>query len=77
MVRRLVALLLLISSAALAGGHRSTSGTVSVHGYTTRTGTYVAPHQRTAPDHTKSNNWSTRGNVNPITGKPGTKPADR
>jgi hypothetical protein len=49
-------------------------GSVSVRGYTTKSGTYVAPHQRTSPDSTKSNNWSTRGNVNPYTGKEGTKP---
>lgn len=38
-----------------------------------RTGTYVAPHVRTAPDHTRLNNYSTKGNVNPYTGKAGTK----
>lgn len=50
-------------------------GTVSVHGYVTKNGTYVAPYHRTAPDSTKLNNWSTQGNVNPYTGQPGTKPA--
>ena len=46
---------------------------VKVNGYTKKNGTYVAPHYRTAPDSKKSNNWSTKGNVNPITGKKGTK----
>lgn len=45
----------------------------SVRGYTKKDGTYVAPHQRTNPDKSKSNNWSTKGNTNPYTGKPGTK----
>lgn len=53
---------------------KSSGGSVSVRGYTTKSGTYVAPHHRTSPDSTKSNNWSTRGNVNPYTGKEGTKP---
>lgn len=43
-----------------------------VRGYTTKNGTYVAPHQQTNPDSSRLNNWSTRGNVNPYTGKAGT-----
>jgi hypothetical protein len=50
-----------------------TSGTVSVGGYYRSDGTYVAPHHRSAPDGNPSNNWSTKGNVNPDTGKKGTK----
>jgi hypothetical protein len=46
---------------------------VHVRGYTTKNGTYVAPHYRSAPDHSRSNNWSTHGNVNPYTGKVGNK----
>ncbi len=49
---------------------------VPVRGYTRKDGTYVAPHVRTAPNSTKSDNYSTKGNVNPYTGKPGTKPGD-
>jgi len=33
----------------------------------------VKSHARTAPNKTKKDNWSTIGNVNPITGKKGTK----
>lgn len=44
-----------------------------VRGYTKKSGAYVAPHRRTNPDKSKSNNWSTKGNVNPYTGKKGTK----
>jgi len=43
----------------------------SVHGYVKKGGTYVAPHHATNPDHTKRNNFSTKGNVNPYSGKPG------
>jgi hypothetical protein len=39
-----------------------------VEGYTRRDGTYVAPHYRSTPDSSLSNNWSQPGNVNPYTG---------
>jgi hypothetical protein len=44
-----------------------------VHPYATKNGTYVHGHMQTNPNHTKSDNFSTRGNANPYTGKPGTK----
>ncbi|MBU3146955.1 hypothetical protein [Clostridium sp. CF012] len=47
-------------------------GVVNVKGYYTKNGTYVKPHYRTSPDSTLNNNWSTKGNVNPYTGKEGT-----
>lgn len=46
---------------------------VRVRGYTRRDGTYVAPHYRSSPNSTKMDNWSTRGNVNPYTGREGTR----
>src|SRR5207248_2300752 len=42
-----LAILLLLVSSAWAG-HRTT-GSVHVHGYTTRSGHYVAPYTRSAP----------------------------
>ena len=48
-------------------------GSVSVRGYIRKDGTYVQPHMRSAPDGNFWNNWSTRGNVNPYNGEPGTK----
>jgi hypothetical protein len=56
-----------------SSGYTSSSSSVHVSGYSRSDGTYVAPHFRTAPDATKLNNWSTKGNVNPYTGKAGTK----
>lgn len=44
-----------------------------VSGYTTKKGTVVKPFYRTVPDKIKSNNFSTKGNLNPFTGKKGTK----
>lgn len=46
---------------------------VPVQGYVRQDGGYVAPHYRSAPDGSKLNNWSTLGNVNPYTGKVGTR----
>lgn len=68
-----------ISTAALAkgGGHsggvRITSGSHSVRAHVTKKGTYVAPSHATNPDQTKRDNYSHKGNVNPYTGKEGTK----
>jgi hypothetical protein len=56
--------------------HFTNVGTASNHyvrGYTTRNGTHVIPHHQTNTNSTKFDNWSTRGNINPYTGKAGTK----
>jgi len=63
----LLALILLTTSVAAFGGD------VYVRGYTRSDGTYVAPHWRSAPDGNPWNNYSTRGNVNPYTGREGTR----
>jgi hypothetical protein len=68
------------------GSHSSHSGATStcctksssdvhVHGYTKKDGTVVRPYTRSHEDSTQRNNFSTKGNVNPYTGKVGTKPA--
>ena len=44
-----------------------------VDGYFKSDGTYVPPHFRSSPNSTKLDNYSTRGNANPYTGKEGTK----
>ena len=46
---------------------------VSVNGYYKKNGTYVKPHMRSNPDSSFRNNWSTIGNINPYTGRKGTK----
>jgi hypothetical protein len=59
------------------GGYGTGSSTRVEHvsGYVTHRGTYVAPHVQTTPNHTRLDNFSTKGNFNPYTGKFGTKPA--
>jgi len=44
-----------------------------VRGTITKSGTYREPHSRTTPNKTKMDNYSTKGNPNPYTGKAGTK----
>jgi hypothetical protein len=56
-------------------GTGSSSSSHSVSSYTKRDGTYVAPSHATNPNGTQSDNFSAKGNVNPYTGKIGTKAA--
>jgi hypothetical protein len=51
----------------------STLADTSVKGYYKKDGTYVQPHKRSDPNSSKNDNWSTKGNQNPYTGKKGTK----
>jgi len=44
-----------------------------VPGYTKQNGTQVQGYYRTNPNNTQYDNYSTRGNINPYTGKEGTK----
>lgn len=74
-LQRVVAVVVLVlgSTPAFARG-RGHGGAVHVKATVTRNGTFVPAHTRTAPDHARGNNWSTKGNTNPTTGKDGTKP---
>ncbi len=44
-----------------------------VNGYYRSNGTYVKGHYRSSPNSTTRDNWSTKGNYNPYTGKQGTR----
>jgi hypothetical protein len=48
------------------GNHR-------VKGYTKKDGTYVQSHRQTNPNKTQRDNWSSKPNTNPYTGKDGTR----
>jgi hypothetical protein len=56
------------------GGGSSNSGAHAHHvrQYTDKNGRVVPAHRQTNPDETQRNNWSSKPNVNPDTGKPGT-----
>lgn len=61
---------LIFTSAALLAASPA-FGHVTVGGYSRSNGTYVAPYVRTAPDSSRLNNYSTKGNINPYTGQEG------
>ena len=61
---------LLLIALAMASG--AAIAQVQRDGYITKNGTYVAPSVATKPNDTKLDNYSTKGNVNPYTGKTGT-----
>ena len=60
-------------SGAAAPGTGSKSSSTHVNGYVKKDGTYVAPHDKSSPDKTFENNWTTKGNDNPTTGANGTR----
>ena len=62
-----------LSVCAKAKSGSNSGGSHSVRGHTTKNGTYVAPSRATNPNSTKTDNYSNKGNVNPYTGKKGTK----
>ena len=70
-MKKIILLAAMLSASTTAMAQRT-----HVDGYTRSNGTYVQPHERTAPDHTRNDNWSTRGNVNPNTDEAGTKARD-
>jgi hypothetical protein len=71
----LAAALTLAATAVHAQGYGTGSNPNShtSSGYTTSSGTYVAPHTSTNPNSTQTDNYGTRGNVNPSTGAVGTR----
>ncbi|MBK8768055.1 MAG: hypothetical protein IPM01_27015 [Burkholderiaceae bacterium] len=62
-----------ITGVVEARSSSSGSGSNSVSGHVRKDGTYVAPHQRTNPNQTQRDNWTSKPNTNPYTGKDGTK----
>ena len=65
--------LTLVVAFLVAMATKGFAGDVYVRGYTKSNGTYVRGHYRSRPDGNFGNNWSTKGNVNPYTGKAGTR----
>jgi len=65
----------LIIAAIISLSLVSLNAQVQVNGYYKSNGTYVDSYQRTSPNSTTLDNYSTKGNTNPYTGKIGTKDA--
>lgn len=61
-------LIALFSFGVFASG---VDASVRVKGYTTKRGTYVAPSYRSSPNKVKYDNYSSKGNYNPYSGKKG------
>ena len=70
-LKAVAAALLVSTTGALAA--TSAFAQTYVNGYTRSNGTYVQGHYRSSPNYTRSDNYSTYGNVNPYTGKRGTR----
>ena len=56
-----------------AQGTGSSYSSSFVSGYTKRDGSYTSGHFRSTKDTSSSNNWTTKGNINPFTGSAGTR----
>ena len=69
--KKIILLFLLAIFCCLSSIAQNNSNHIKVKGYYKKNGTYVQPHYRTAPNSTKNDNFSTEGNTNPYTGKPG------
>lgn len=72
-----IAGILVLPPESYAKGRSSSGGSHAVRGYTTKRGTYVAPTRATNPNRTQRDNYSSKGNVNPATGKSGTRTPKR
>jgi hypothetical protein len=72
-MKRVVMILVIFASLVLIS---QAMAQTYVDGYYRSNGTYVAPHYRSSPNSTTQDNWSTKGNTNPITGQPGYRSPD-
>jgi hypothetical protein len=61
------------AASAQGYGYGSNPYSHTTQGYTNQYGTYVQPHEQTNPNGTQYDNYSTRGNYNPYTGRTGTR----
>jgi hypothetical protein len=70
----LAAMISLASTDAVArSSGKSVGGSHYASGHVTKKGKYVQRHMQSNPNGSKFDNYATKGNVNPYTGKPGTK----
>jgi len=62
----------LLAIAVLLIAASSANAQTWVNSYVRTDGTFVGGHNRSTPNNTASDNWSTSGNINPYTGSIGT-----
>lgn len=63
----------LLLAAVVFAGAANAAGSHSTKGHVKKDGTYVEPSRATNPNSSKADNYSSKGNLNPYTGKEGTK----
>ncbi|HUW81021.1 MAG TPA: hypothetical protein VMV54_09050 [Acidocella sp.] len=71
-MKRFITGIMIVSVAAIWLVGDAEARDITVRGHVTKRGIYVPPHHRTTPDKSKANNYGSKGNFNPYTGKPGT-----
>ena len=71
-MRFVAALVVALGAALVLSSSAFAAKSTGVKGYTKNDGTYVAPHHKTAPNKTQRDNYGSKGNTNPYTGKEGT-----
>lgn len=64
--------ILLILSITFLGAATTVDAYVRVKSYYRKSGSYVKSHYRSNSNSYKYDNWSSKGNTNPFTGKKGT-----
>ena len=64
---------LVLAALCIASAGVCANGSHTRKAHVTKKGTFVQAHRATNPNHTKRDNYSHKGNVNPHTGKKGTK----
>jgi hypothetical protein len=73
-MKKILGIALLFSFAFTFLGSSVAEAAVSVRGYyKPSSGTYVAPSYRSSPNSYKIDNYSSKGNYNPYSGKKGSK----
>lgn len=71
-MKKILAALAIITAVSLFAPSFADAAT-RVRGYYRSNGTYVQPYYKTSPNRSLFDNYSTKGNYNPYTGKAGTK----
>lgn len=72
MFKKILVSLMLVASLFTVSASDVEARTIRVRGYTTRRGTYVNSYYKTSPNRYKFDNYSSKGNYNPYTGRTGT-----
>ena len=66
-------ILVLVLGLGLFANSSEVDAATRVKGYYRSNGTYVQPHYRSSPNSSRYDNYSTKGNYNPYSGKRGTR----